>query len=165
VSDPRGIIAGSGAYDLIISSGDESLVVPVVVEILPIPVVEISYAPNPEDAFPTVEPIDTLDFGREELQKEFWVVNTGSLGSRLYFRVTYEGQVLTNPLIAGVDPVQGDTTGSDRDFYIPEFQDYVDGVPVQVTVYRNNMTEDVEVKTITVQAFDPDFQAPLDIVE
>lgn len=41
----------------------------------------------------------------------------------------------------------------------------MDGVPVQVTVDRNNMTEDVEVKTITVQAFDPDFQAPLDIVE
>lgn len=165
VSDPRTITAGSGVYDLIVSSGDASLVVPIVIEILPIPVIEISDAPNPENQFPTVEPISTLDFGREELQKEFWIVNTGSRGSRLYFRITYDGQGLSNPVIAGIDPIEGDTTGSDRDFYIPDFQDFVDGVPVKVTVDRNNMTEDIEVKTVTVQAFDPDFQFPLDIVE
>jgi len=165
VSDPRGIVAGSGTYDLIVESGDGSLIVPLVIEILPIPAIAISDAPNPEEAFPTVEPLTTLDFGREEVQKEFWVVNTGSRGSRLYFRVTHDDQGVTSPLIVDVVPIEGDTTGADRDFYIPEFGDFVDGVPVKVTVDRSNMTEDIEFRTVTVEAFDADFQFPLDAVE
>lgn len=165
VSDARAITPGSGIYDLIVTSGDASLVVPIIIEILPIPEIEISDAPNPEDAFPSPEPIDTLDFGRDELQKQFWIVNVGSRGSQLYFKVSHPDQGIVQPLIVSAAPEQGDTTGNDRDFYITEFQDFVDGVPITVTVDRSNMTEDVETRTITVEAFDADFENALDIVE
>lgn len=165
VSDARDITAGSGVFNLIVTSGDATLVVPIVIEILPIPVIEISDAPNPEDAQPTVKPIDTLDFGRDELQQEFWVVNIGSRGSQLYFKVTHEDEGLAEPLIVGLTPAQGDTTGSDQDFYISDYGDYTDGVPVTVTVDRANMTEDVETRTITVEAWDQDFQNQLEIVD
>ena len=165
VSDPRAITPGSGNYDLLVTSGDASQVVPLTIEILPIPEIELSDAPNPEDAFPAPEPIDTLDFGREEVQKQFWIVNTGSRGSRLYFKVSHPDQGLANPVIVSAAPEQGDTNGTDRDFYITEFQDFVDGAPITVTVDRANMTEDVETRTVTVTAYDEDFENTLDIVE
>lgn len=165
VSDPRVISPGSGTYNLIVTSGDASLVVPIIIEILPIPVIEISDAPNPEDAFPGPEPINTLDFGRDEVQKQFWIVNVGSRGSQLYFKVSHPDQGIARPLVVSAVPEQGNTNGTDRDFYITEFQDFVDGAPITVTVDRSNMTEDVETRTITVEAFDADFENSLDIVE
>jgi hypothetical protein len=165
VTRPADIVTGSGNYDLLITAGDGFQLVPIIVEILPLPEITLSDAPNPEEVLPGPNPISILDFGEDEIQKEFWIVNTGPRASQLFFRISHSDQEAENPVIVSVDPLQGNTNGDDRDFYLTEFRDFVDGVPVTVTIDRSNMEEDTVFREITVTAFQAGFETALEVVE
>ena len=154
VSDGLTVLSGSGNYELVLRSGDSFLSAPINVEIMPLPFIAISRAPEDTVGFGISE-LTILDFGRDEIQLQFWIVNIGSLGSNLYFNITYEGQGSETSLIQDVNPLQGGANGSDQDFIVED--SFVDGVPVTVTINRSNMEEDVEFRTITIEAMDIDF--------
>lgn len=160
VTNPQQVVVGSGNYSIIVRSGDRFLIVPIVIEVLSLPEIAISEPPQSTSTRPEVIPLAVLDFGREDIQKPFWIANVGPRNSRLYFRVTHEDQGVENPVIADVRPMLGGANGEDgeaEDFFHPTLTNVmIDGVPITVTINRNNLTEDVEFRTITVEALDKD---------
>ncbi len=169
VTDPTGVEVGSGKYDLMVQSGGSFLVVPVVVELMSLPKIAVSEPPQPDIARPTIVPVDVLDFGREEIQKTFWIANIGPRDSRLYFRISHAGQGSEDALIADISPSQGGANGEDgnaQDFFHPELANVlIDGVAVTVTIDRSKLTQDVEFHEITVEAVDRNFEDVLGAVE
>ncbi|MBI2421602.1 MAG: hypothetical protein HYV27_02150 [Candidatus Hydrogenedentes bacterium] len=165
VTDPENILKGSNNYQLIVRSEGAFIIVPIVVDVLPVPIIAISSPPSTEVFPPRVTPIETLDFGREETQLTFYVANTGPTDSLLFFKITHEDERAANPVIAAVAPVQGNTNGPDSDFFSEENNTPIDGVPITVTINRNNLREDVELRTLTVTAFDSSFSTAQAAVE
>lgn len=164
VSRPRDVRTGSGNYEFLVRSGEAFLPVPITVEILPFPEITLSSPPDFDLVNPPVQPISVLDFGRDDIQQTFYVVNTGARGSQLFFRVSHEDEDAERPLIVGVDPVEGNTNGPRNDFFRPEIGQFVEGAPIRVSVDRGNLREQVEFRTITVTAYDADFNNTLDVV-
>lgn len=169
VTDPDKIQPGSGNYDLMVQSGGSFLVVPIVVELMSLPVIAVSEAPQADSSRPTIVPIDVLDFGRESIQQTFWIANIGPRDSKLYFRISHEDEGSAQPLIAGISPAEGGANGEDgnaQDYFHPTLDNVlIDGVAVTVTIDRANLSEDVEFREITIQAVDQDFQNALDAVD
>ncbi|MBI1318669.1 MAG: VWA domain-containing protein [Candidatus Hydrogenedens sp.] len=165
-ANPDTVLLGNGNYELVLRSGDGFIIVPVIVELLSLPEIAASEPPSASAGRPEIVPVTTLDFGRTEVQKEFWIANTGPRDSRLYFRITHEDQGVEDPVIASVDPLTGNTTGSDEIFFHPPGANtLVDAERILVTIDRTNMTEDVEFRTITIVATDEDGANVLDPVE
>ncbi len=154
VTDPDTIIQGDGIYELAVRVGDSFQTVPIIVDVLPLPEITLALPPETEFLQPPVVETDLLDFGDDLVQDQFFVVNTGSRDSELFFQVTYDEQGQDNALIAAITPLRGNTNGSDRDYYLFDQQVYTDGVPVSVTINRNNLVEDLETRLITVRAFE-----------
>lgn len=167
VTDPAAVTAGSGNYELAVRSGaDGFLLIPVTLEVVSLPVIVASEPPNPVVDRPEVAALSTLDFGRDKFVMEFWVVNTGPLSSDLFFQVTHDDQEIATPLISSVSPLRGDTNERPgQDFFLFGTNDRVDATPVYVTVDRSVMTEDVEYRTITIEAWNQDYTARVDAVE
>ncbi len=169
VSKPKEVLLGAGNYFFVVDFETCFVVVPIKVEQRDLPVIAISQPPQETNLRPEIIPVDVLDFGREEVQKEFWIANVGPLESRLYFRITYEGEGEENSLIAEVKPIAGGANGEDgdpEDFYHPDFPNVlIDGVRILVTINRDYLVNDVEYRTITVEALDRDpIQFPNDAV-
>lgn len=162
VADGTAVALGSGNYELIVHSNDRFLVVPIIVEVMALPIIEIAEPPE-ETAVASPIHLDLLDFGREDVQKDFWIVNVGPRTSRLYFNITYDGMGEQDAVIIDVSPLQGDTNGPDNDFLVGSA--FVDGVPIRVSVDRSKLQEDVEIHEITVEARDISFENVIDAVE
>lgn len=158
VTDPAAIVQGEGRYELLVQSGGSFQVVPIIIDVLPVPEIALSRPPDTEVLQPPVVRTELLDFGMDEIQLQFWVVNTGSIDSELFFEITHEDQGAGNAVIASVTPLRGNTNGPDRDFYLNDQQVYVDGVPISVTIDRGALVENVETRTLTVRAFDSTFE-------
>lgn len=166
VTDPTRVLIGAGNYTLSLNSGDAFVLIPIVVEVQSLPIIAISEPPDPEVARPEVVPLSTLDFGREDILKDFYVANVGPRTSRLHFRITHDDQGKENPLLLDVSPLQGDTNGPDGVFFFPPGANTrIDAEQIRVTVDRSAMTQDVEFRNITVEALDPDFTGVIDAVE
>jgi hypothetical protein len=162
VTDGDLVQSDVGAYALSLQSGDGFVEIPIVIDLLRLPEILVSAAPDPEAERPQVESINTLDFGRDTLQVTFWIANARENTSWLYFRVSHEDQGSDFPVIASVTPQTGDTNAGDSDFYYPSDSDTtIDGTSVTVTINRDNLTESEETRTITIEAMDEDFIAPL----
>lgn len=165
VTDPAAVTSGSGNYELILrSTEDQFIVVPLTLDIAILPVIEASDPPQPNASRPEVTSLRKLDFGTQDVSKEFWVVNVGPLESDLYFRITHDDLGSQNPLIY-VNPLQGDTNGPDGDFFLPGTNFLIDGMPIQVTVDRSAMREDVEYRKIIIEAWNADFTQQLTAVQ
>jgi len=154
VSNPNTIIQGDGLYELVVRVGDAFQVVPIIVDVLPLPEITLSLPPQTEFLQPPVVETRLLDFSDDLVQLQFFVVNTGSRDSSLFFQISYDQQGQDDALIADVSPIRGDTNGSDRDFFLFDQQVYTDGAPISVTINRNNLREDLATRTITVRAFE-----------
>ena len=165
ITDPAKAVVGEGRYELTVRSGDSFQVVPVVIDILPVPDIVLAFPPDTAVIQPPVVEQTLLDFGKETIQQQFWVVNVGSISSELFFDITHDDSDSSSPLIASVTPVRGDTNGPDQDYFLPDQQLYTDGVPITVTIDRSKLVEDVETRTITVRAFDSNFVNRLATVE
>ncbi len=166
VTAPSAVAEGSGIYELVVSSGGRFLVVPITIEIVSLPVIAISEPPQEDASRPEITPLERLDFGRDTTQMTFWIANTGPRDSDLYFRITYAEQEDRGALIADISPLEGDTTSQDPDFfYPPDSNNLIDGQAIVVTVNRDNMTEDAEVRTVTIEAMDQDGEEVLTAVE
>jgi len=168
VTDPELILSGSGNYELQMRSGEEGfLAVPLVLEIVSLPDIAVSDPPNPESGRPEVTFMDVLDFGREQVVGEFWVANIGPVGSDLFFKVVSDDDTSAAPLITSITPRQGDTNQRPgTDFFRDNTSNtLIDGTPVYVTVDRSVMTEDVEYRKVTVEAWNQDYTQRLDSVE
>lgn len=165
VTDISAVVSGDGRYELIVRSGDAFQSVPIIVDVLPLPVIELSRAPDTQVLQPPVVPTDLLDFGTEMIQLQFWIANIGDVDSDLYFLITHDDQMAARPLLASVAPLQGNTNGPDQDFYLSAQDVYIDGVPVTVTIDRSALMENVETRTITVRAFNSTFSERQTAVE
>lgn len=165
ITDPTKAIEGEGRYELVVRSGDTFQVVPIVIDVLPLPDIALALPPQTEFLQPPVVETNLLDFGKDTIQQTFWVVNVGSRNSELFFDIIHEDQNSANPLIATIAPMRGDTNGPDQDYFLPDQQVYTDGVPITVTIDRSKLVEDVETRTITVRAFDSNFVNRLSTVE
>lgn len=188
VTDRQNVRLGSGNYEVTIRASEEEFItLPVVIEAVLLPVVEASDPPAPDSPRPEVSKLRLLDFGRDEVQDEFWVANVGPKGSKLFFKATVytgdgteegegEGEGETGsevepddpekPLIISVSPDRGDTNGEDQDFFPDNVRNYlIDGVQVLVTIDRSAMDEDVEYRKIILEAYNEDFTAPIAAVE
>ncbi len=166
VTDPKSVTQGDGIYELVVRVGDAFQVVPIIVEVLPLPIISLALPPEVEFLQPPVVETTLIDFGEDLVQEQFYIVNTGSRESELFFQISYADQGQQNALIADVSPLRGDTNGGDRDFFLFDEQVYTDGVPIAVTINRNNLVEDLETRTITVTAYTNDkFTTKLTSVE
>lgn len=172
VSNAAQVVIGSGNYELLVyeeGSTDRFVVVPVIVEARLLPKIALSEPPQLASSRPEIMPVTVLDFGREEIQQTFWVANVGPRNSRLYFRVSDSDDEVSEPLIADISPLTGGANGEDgnaADFFHPDIPNLlIDGVPITVTIDRSRLREDVEFRTITVEATDDTFQNVLDPVE
>lgn len=158
--------AGAGNFELIVSSGDGFLVVPIIIEIRELPIITLSEPPDAETSRPEIIETDVLDFGRDAIQAEFWVANTGPRNSRLYFKIEHDDIGAAKPLLIDIQPIQADAAQGDNDFFFPPGTDeFIDGTPINVTIDRTAMTEDVEYREIRIIAYDEDFTAPIEAVE
>ncbi|MGC8844807.1 MAG: vWA domain-containing protein, partial [Candidatus Hydrogenedens sp.] len=175
VTKPKEITLGAGQYSIIIDTRSCLLIIPIKIEQISLPEIAISEPPQETTARPEIIPLDVLDFGQEDVQKEFWIANVGPRDSKLYFRITHEDEGKANPVIADVRPVVGGANGEDgnpEDFYHPsELNLLIDGVQILVTINRDNLQEDIEYRTITIEAMDhnpiifPNEATPLNGVE
>lgn len=169
VSDAQNVLLGSGNYQLHLQSGGASLRIPVTVEERWFPQIELSRPPDITLEQPPIVPISSMDFGTDEIQMVFYVVNIGPLGSQLFFRITHDDEGRENPLLAEVTPLQGNTNGPDQDFFyqVPGALQPIgiDGVPIVVTIDRKALQQDVEYRDITVEAVESDFTTPVPGVE
>lgn len=150
--NPANVLTGSGNYELLLTSGDGFIVIPVVIELLKLPEIAISEPPNDSQGRPEIVALDLLDLGRESVQGEFWIANVGPRGSRLSFRITHEDQGVADPLLISVNPLTGTLAETGNDFVFPGGNFRIDGIPVTVLVDRSKMVEDVEFRTITIEA-------------
>ena len=164
VTDVTKVLAGSGNYELIVRSGDGFLAIPLSLEKLSLPVIAPSDAPPPNTSRPEVNLISSLDFGRTDIEKTFWMCNTGPTESRLNFKIADDDQGAANPVLVSVAPREGELSGPGNMIYIPGTNIMIDAVPVTVVVDRSAMTEDVEYRDITITAWDQDYQAPITAV-
>ena len=169
VSDPATVLTGSGNYTLTVTSGDSFLLVPIVVEQLQLPVIAVSDPPETSSSHPEIQAITTLDFGTTEVQKTFYIANIGSLGSKLYFKISNADDELTAPVVISVKPAEGGANGEDGssdDFYHPtDVNRLIDGRAITVTIDRSNMTEDVEYHDLTIEATDSTFENVISAVD
>jgi hypothetical protein len=163
--DPASVLSGAGNYELILRSGDGFILVPIIIELLTLPEIAVSEPPDDSQGNPQIVDLDLLDFGRETVQQEFWIANVGPRGSRLFFRITHEDQGVENPVLASVEPLQAAVQTEGDDFVYPGASFRMDGVPITVTVDRANLKQDVEFRTITIEAVNEDFTTVLDPVE
>lgn len=163
VSDAEEVVVGSGRYELTVASGNLFQTVPIIVEILPLPEIALSAPPDPANNS-NLDPITALDFGRESVQEIFYVVNVGTPGSRLFFRVTFEGQGDPDGLIVGVSPLEASADVEQNVFFVSSLGRFVNATPVRVTIDRSNLRQDVEVLSLTVEAYDQEFANPLEVV-
>ena len=158
VTKPKEVILGAGQYSIIIDTQSCLLIVPIKIEQISLPKIAISEPPQETTTRPGIIPLDVLDFGQEDVQKEFWIANVGPRDSKLYFRITHEDEGKANPVIADVRPVAGGANGEDgnpEDFYHPdELNLLIDGVQILVTINRDNLQEEIEYRTITITAVD-----------
>jgi hypothetical protein len=167
VASPAAALPGSGNYELYInvSGSDGALVVPLVLEVVSLPVVIASDPPEPHATTPTPTYLKLLDFGKDESSKTFYILNEGPLDSRLYFRITHDDEDVEIPLIVDVNPVKGDTNGPDQVFYLYGVDRMVDARQVIVTIDRSAMKEDMEYRTLTIEAWDEEGTGPINSVE
>lgn len=166
VNDVTKVRVGSGVYKLVLTSDDVSMDIPIVVEIMSLPEIALANPPQESTTRPEVVVLPVMDFGDEEIQQQFYVANVGPLTSDLYFRISHEDEGADEPLIVDVSPATGDTTGSGEVFFHPEESNVlIDAVPITVTINRRSLTEDVEFRTITVEATDPTHENALAAVE
>lgn len=165
ITDPAKIVEGENRYELVVRSGESFQVIPIVIDVLPVPDIALAFPPDTVNLQPPVVEQTLLDFGKDTSQQIFWVVNVGNVASELFFDITYEEQDSANPLIVSVAPARGNTNGPDQDFFLPDQQLWADGVPVTVTIDRSRLVEDVETRTITVRAYDSAFLNRLSSVE
>ncbi|MBL7649291.1 MAG: hypothetical protein JNK74_24195 [Candidatus Hydrogenedentes bacterium] len=165
ITDPAKAVVGEGRYELTVRSGDSFQVVPVVIDVLPVPDIALSFPPDTVNLQPPVVEQTLLDFGKETIQQQFWVVNVGNVNSELFFDIIHDDQDSSSPLIASIAPSRGDTNGADQDFFLLDQQLWADGVPITVTIDRSKLVEDVETRTISVRAFDSNFVNRLATVE
>ncbi len=160
VTKPKEVTLGAGQYSIIINTQECLLIIPIRVEQISLPKIAISEPPQQTTTRPEIIPLEVLDFGREDVQKEFWIANIGPRDSRLYFRITHEDEGKPNPIIADVRPVAGGANGEDgnaEDFYHPDESNMlIDGVQIVVTINRDNLQKDIEYRNITVTALDRD---------
>ncbi len=160
VTKPKDVILGAGNYSAIVDMQDCLLLVPIKIEQLSLPEIAISEPPQETSTRPEVIPLEVLDFGQEEVQKEFWIANVGPRDSKLYFRITHEDEGVANPIIAGISPMAGGANGEDgnpEDFYHPDYLNVlIDGEQVLVTINRDNLQNDIEYRNITIEAVDRD---------
>ena len=164
-TDPDHVLFGEGSYALVVNTEKVQFVIPILIEASNLPVITVSDPPNPNVQDPPPVPISTLDFGDESYQQVFYIANTGPVGSTLYFRITHEDEGEANPLLDSITPAEGSTEGDDPVFYMADRGDFIHGVPVTVTINRNNLTDPVEYRVITVTAWDSEFQRPLDALD
>ena len=165
VTDVTEVEVGSGHYELRLRSGESLLRIGIIVEILPLPIITLSEPPEVTSQRPEISEISILDFGREEVQMQFYIANTGTRGSRLNFRITHEDQGVEEPLILDVNPIEGDTNGPEEIFFHPPASNLlIDAQAVAVTIDRGALDEDVEERIITVTAMDEDFENELEAV-
>jgi len=165
ITNPDAIVQGDGRYELVVRSGDAFQRIPIVIEVLPLPDIELSRPPETQFLQPPVVPTALLDFGMESIQQQFWVVNIGGVDSELFFDIIHDDTGASRPLIASVSPTRGNTNGPDQDYYLSDQQVYTDGVPITVTIDRSALVDDVETRTITVRAFDNTFTNRVTTVE
>ncbi len=151
---PDSVLEGSGNYQIVLRSGDQFILVPVVVEFRSLPEIAVSDPPDDSQGRPEIVPIELLDLGRESIQGEFWIANVGPKGSRLTYRITHEDQGVAEPVIAEVSPLQGTLADTGDDFVFPGANYRIDGIPVTVIVDRANLKEDVEFRTLTIEAIE-----------
>ena len=160
VTAPKEVILGAGQYTLLIDTSDCILTVPIKIEQMSLPKIAISEPPQTTTTRPEIIPLDVLDFGREDTQKEFWIANIGPRDSKLYFRITHEDEGKENPIIVDIQPAIGGANGEDgnaEDFFHPELVNVlIDGVRILVTINRDNLQNDVEYRNITIEALDRD---------
>ena len=98
ISNPDTIIQGDGLYEIVVRVGDTFQVIPIIVDVLPLPVISLAEPPDTQVLQPPVVQANFLDYGEDLIQQEFYVVNTGSRDSRLFFQITYDEQGLdTSP--------------------------------------------------------------------
>ncbi|MFP4499513.1 MAG: vWA domain-containing protein [Candidatus Hydrogenedentota bacterium] len=167
VNDPAAIDVsemGSGRFDLLINADDAFEVVPVIIEVLPLPEITLSAPPDPANQS-AIEPLSELDFGREAVQQTFYIANTGIPGSRLFYRITFDGQDDTESLIVGVTPIDGSAAAEHDVFFVSAIDRFVDATPVQVTIDRSQMQENIENRTLTVTPYDQELENPLAVVD
>lgn len=156
VADPAAAIPGTGNYELLVRlAGQDGIIfVPLRLEAVVLPVVIASEPPNPNVDRPEYSTISTLDFGQIDVQREFYVVNIGPLGSDLFFKIFHDDQDSEPPIIVDVTPLSGDTnTEPGSVFFIPGTNDMVDAERVVVTVDRSAMVEDVEYRNLYIEAW------------
>jgi len=166
VTNTQTVIEGAGNYEVIVRSGNAFLAVPVVVEFMSLPEIGLSSPVRDIAGRPEISLINTLDFGREQVQMQFYVANLGPRDSRLQFRIRYEGQEEPNSLIASVTPLQGNTNGPGEEFiWPPGSNELINAQAITVVVDRGQLRETVEERQITVEAYDADLQNRLEIVE
>lgn len=160
VTKPKEVSLGAGQYSIIINMQDCLLIVPIKIEQLSLPKIAISEPPQETTTRPEIIPLEVLDFGQEEVQKEFWIANIGPRDSKLYFRITHEDEGVANPIIADIRPTLGGANGEDgnpEDFYHPDYLNVlIDGERVLVTINRDNLQNDIEYRNITIEAVDRD---------
>jgi len=153
------------SLEIVVTSGSGILFVPVVIERLELPEIAVSEPPEASEGREII-PLTTLDFGREEVRKTFYVANTGPRNSNLFFRISHEDQGVENPIVSTVAPLEGDVNDDDDVFIHPPGTTLnIDGQEITVTIDRTNLTQDVEFRTITVVATDEDGNSVLDPVE
>ena len=167
VSNAAAAIPGSGNYELRIDvpGADGTVIVPLVLEVVSLPVVVASDPPEPHAIRPTPTYMTLLDFGREETSKKFFVFNAGALDSRLYFRITHDDENAESPLVVDVSPMRGNTTGPNQVFYLASVDRMVDAQQIVVTVDRSAMKEDLEYRNLTIEAWDEEGTGPIAAVE
>lgn len=160
VTKPKEVNLGAGSYSIIVDRQDCLLMIPIKIEQLSLPEIAVSEPPQETTTRPEVIPLEVLDFGQEEVQKEFWIANVGPRDSKLYFRITHEDEGVTNPIIADIRPLAGGANGEDgnpEDFYHPEYLNVlIDGERIVVTINRDNLQNDIEYCNITIEAVDRD---------
>ncbi len=160
VTKPKEITLGAGKYSILLNTQNCLLIIPIKIEQISLPKIAISEPPQETTTRPDIIPLDVLDFGREDVQKDFWIANIGPRDSRLYFRIKHEDEGVANPVIADIRPIAGGANGEDgnpEDFYHPTLLNtLIDGVQILVTINRDNLEEDIEYREITIEAVDRD---------
>jgi hypothetical protein len=171
VTDADSVETGAGFYELKITSELEFLLVPLTVENRQLPKIVISEEPQQASSRPGIVELETLEFGKEAIQKTFWIANAGPRTSSLYFEISHEDEGVEKPIISDISPSAGGANGEDgnaEDFFHPDADlsnVLIDGREITVTIDRSNITELEEYRKITVRAVDPDFGTVLTPVE
>ncbi len=165
VASPNDVIDAAGNYQLLVMSGETKLTpIPINIHVESLPVIAASWPPDTSSSHPEVVAVDALNFGRDKVEMPFYVVNVGGLSSSLNYRITAapEGEDATKPLIASVYPSESDSSGEANVFFHPDASlanTLIDATRVSVAINRDNLSKDLETRTLLIEAMDADNQA------